>query len=189
MKKREESAEEESLAEGEPGAGEPSSDPLADLQVQKRIAELESEAASHRDRYLRAVADAENMKKRLAREKADAIRFGNEALLRDVLPVLDNLELAIEHADPATDGKSVVEGVELTLRMFRDVLERHGLKPIEATAGSPFDPNVHEASGIEPTSAFAPNSVVRQLQRGYFLHDRLLRPARVTVAGDPGGSA
>lgn len=143
------------------------------------------EAAANFDRYVRAVADGENLKKRLQREKAEAIRFANEALLRDLVPIIDNLERAIEHAGLGGNGKSVVEGVELTLRMFRDVLERHGVREVTATGGTAFDPSVHEAADARASSEHPPNTVIQQREKGYLYHDRLLRPAKVVVALAP----
>jgi molecular chaperone GrpE len=163
----------------------------------ERIAKLEEdlrrkseEAAANLDRYLRAVADAENFKKRLQREKSEGIRFANETLLRDLLQVIDNLELAVEHADLGGNGKSVVEGVQLTLRLFRDVLERHGVKEISDPKGAAFDPSTQEAAGIQVDAEVPPNTVIRTQTKGYRYNDRLLRPSRVVVATGaitPGG--
>lgn len=159
---------------------------------QNRVAELEEElrgkseeAAASYDRYLRAVADGENFKKRLQREKGEAIRFANENLLRDLLQVVDSLDLAVEHSEPGDDGKSVVEGVQLTLRLFRDVLERFGVKEINDPTGSVFDPSTQEASAVEFSDAVPPNTVIRWQAKGYLYNERLLRPARVIVAGAP----
>ena len=163
--------------------------------AKERIAELEEElrlkseeAAANRDRHLRAVAEAENFKKRLQKDKGDAIRFANETLLRDLLHVFDNLELAIEHAGLGGNGKSVVQGVELTLRLFRDVLERHGVKELGDLTGAAFDPSTQEAAEVRTSPEFRPNTVIRQQIKGYRYNDRLLRPARVVVAGEPSPS-
>jgi molecular chaperone GrpE len=161
-----------------------------------RIAKLEEdvrrkseEAAVNLDRYLRAVADGENFKKRMQREKSESIRFANETLLRDLLQVVDSLELAVEHADMGGNGKSVVEGVQLTLRLFRDVLERHGVKEIGDPTGGVFDPSTQEAAEIQAKDGVAPNTVIKTRSKGYRYNDRLLRPSRVVVAaeGPPGG--
>lgn len=174
-------AEAESAPKGE-GAG------LA--KPEHRVAELEEElrskseeAAANRDRYLRAVAEAENFRKRLQKEKGEAIRFANETLLRDLLHVVDNLEFALEHAELGGNGKSVVEGVELTLRLFRDVLERHGVKELGDPTGAAFDPSTQEAGEVQPHGELPPNTVIKQQVKGYRYNDRLLRPARVIVAG------
>jgi len=166
------------------------------LATAERIAKLEEdvhrkseEAAENLDRYLRALADGENFKKRLQREKSEGIRFANETLLRDLLQVIDSLELAVEHADMGGNGKSVVEGVQLTLRLFRDVLERHGVKEIGDPTGGVFDPSTQEAAEIQAKDGVAPNTVIKTRSKGYRYNDRLLRPSRVVVAaeGPPGG--
>ncbi|MGH7858134.1 MAG: nucleotide exchange factor GrpE [Candidatus Binatia bacterium] len=158
-------------------------------EPEARIRELETElqvkteeAARNFDLYLRERAEGENFRKRLQRDKVEAIRYGSETLVRDLLPLLDNLELAVEHAGLGGNGKSVVEGIQLIVRMFRDVLDRHGVKPIEVPSGAVFDPSIHEAAGVENAPGTVPNSVIRQELRGYQLHERLLRPARVVVA-------
>jgi molecular chaperone GrpE len=160
---------------------------------QERLTRLEDdlrrkseEAANHLDRYLRAVAEGENFKKRLQREKSDAIRFANEGLLRDLLQVIDSLEAALEHSQLGGNGKSVVEGIQLTLRLFRDVLDRHGVKELDDPTGAAFDPSTQEAAGVAANPTVAPNTVIQQQTKGYRYNDRLLRPSRVVVAG--GGS-
>ena len=144
------------------------------------------EAAANQDRYLRAVADGENFKKRLQREKSEGIRYANESLLRDLLQVIDNLELALEHSSDGGNGKSVVEGIQLTLRLFRDILERHGVKEIDDPTGRAFDPATQEAAEVKPAGSLPPNTVIRTQAKGYRYNDRLLRPARVVVTGGPG---
>ncbi|MGH7823104.1 MAG: nucleotide exchange factor GrpE [Candidatus Binatia bacterium] len=173
-------------APADPAPGADAAPESGEARIRELEAELQSktdEAARTWDLYLRERAEAENFRKRLQRDKAEAIRYGNESLVRDLLPLLDNLELAVEHAGLGGNGKSVIEGVQMIVRMFRDLLERHGVKPLDAPAGAPFDPAVHEASGVESSPGTAPNTVIRQELRGYQLHDRLLRPARVVVTG------
>jgi molecular chaperone GrpE len=158
-----------------------------DEQLQQESAEdplqaALNEAADNRDLYLRALADLENYRKRAQREKEDAIRFANDHILRNIIPVLDNLERAIEHARTATDDQgSLLEGVEMTLSQFHKVLESSGVTPVEAM-GHPFDPNFHQAMGQIPTGDQPPNTVVQELQKGYLLNNRLLRPAMVMVS-------
>jgi molecular chaperone GrpE len=152
--------------------GEAGEDVAAELE------NLRKEAADSYDRYLRERAEAENFKKRLQREKVEAIRFATEPLVRDLLPVVDNLERALSHCGPA--DTAVREGLELVLRSLLDVLERHNVKRIESE-GTGFDPTYHEAIAQTESQEHAPNAVTHQHQVGYLLNDRLLRPALVTV--------
>lgn len=150
------------------------------------VERLRAEVAELKDRFLRDRAELENFKRRQARDKAEALRFANEGLLRDLLPIIDNLYRAMEHARASTDVAVIADGVEMTIRGLTDTLERHGVKIVEAL-GRPFDPAHHEAIGhIE--SEHPPNTVVDEHQRGYLLHDRLLRPALVTVGKPPAPS-
>jgi len=171
----------ESAPKGEGGRSAKPENRVAELEQELRL--KSEEAVANRDRYLRAVAEAENLRKRLQKEKGEAIRFANETLLRDLLHVVDNLEFALEHAELGGNGKSVVEGVELTLRLFRDVLERHGVKELGDATGAAFDPSTQEAGEVRAHNELPPNTVIKQQVKGYRYNDRLLRPARVIVAG------
>ncbi|MEA2624998.1 MAG: molecular chaperone GrpE [Candidatus Binatota bacterium] len=190
-----EGARGEAEAGGSAGGGEAvgaGQGKIAELEALLR--EKEGEAKTNQERYLRELAESENFKKRLQREKVDSIRFANENILRDLIPIVDNLERAVEHADLGGDGKSLVEGVAMTLRLFRDVLERFGVKELNVEPGTTFDPRVHEASEIASRPDLPANAVVAQRSKGYLLNDRLLRPAQVVVAsphaagGPPEGS-
>jgi molecular chaperone GrpE len=145
--------------------------------------QLRAELAELKDRWMRERADLENVKRRAAREKQDALRFGSENLLKDLLPVIDNLHRALAHAKQGREEDPILTGVELVLRGFDEVLERHGVKVVPAR-GTPFDPNRHEAISHVESDAPA-NTVIDEHQRGYVLHDRLLRPALVTVGKGP----
>jgi molecular chaperone GrpE len=147
------------------------------------VAQVRAELAELKDRWLRERADLENFKRRAVREKQDAVRFGSEALLKDLLPVIDNLHRALAAARTGRENDPIVDGVELVLRGFDEVLERHGVKVVPAH-GEPFDPNRHEAISHVESDAPA-NTVIDEHQRGYVLHDRLLRPALVTVGKGP----
>jgi molecular chaperone GrpE len=146
-----------------------------------RLDQVESERRELQDRLLRAAAELENYKKRVRREQVDATRYAAEPLVRDLLPVLDNLERALAHAAGGGEGASLVEGVTLVLKSLQDVLKQHGVKAVEARVGEPFDPNVHEAVDRRVTEG-EPNCVVELWQPGYQMHDRLIRPARVVVS-------
>lgn len=137
-----------------------------------------------KQRLLYQQADFENFKKLKAKEKQDVLRFGNETLVKELLPVIDNLERAIEHAGKTDEAKTITEGVTLTLNGFLKVLEKFDVKRIDA-AGAKFDPNVHEAVYQEETDKVEPGTVMGELQKGYVMDGRLLRPSMVSVAKRP----
>ena len=139
------------------------------------------EAAENRDRWMRAVADLENYKKRVAQEKSTLLKYRYEEVLRDLLPVKDNLERALNHCQDTDPAKAVLEGVSMIAKMLGDVLQKHGLTEIESV-GMPFDPHLHEAIARAPSNDLEPNAVLQEVERGYLYHDRLLRPSKVVVA-------
>lgn len=153
-------------------------------ELRQQLEKKESEARENYDRLLRQVAELENFKKRAAREKGEAIRYANENLIRDLLPVLDNLERAVDHARGGGDGTPLVEGVEMVLKSFLDVLNKHGVTQISAK-GESFDPEKHEAIAQVESDNYEPNTVVEEHHKGYYLLDRLLRPSLVSVAKAP----
>jgi molecular chaperone GrpE len=155
---------------------------LANLRQQ--LAAKEQEAKENYDRYVRQIAETENFKKRNARERDDAIRYANEMLLKDLLPIIDNLERAIAHAASVENGKPLVEGVEMVLKGFLDVLSKFGVSQIIAV-GQPFDPSKHEAIAQVVSDSHDPNVVIEELHRGYMFRDRLLRATLVSVAKAP----
>jgi molecular chaperone GrpE len=175
--------------EGRTAAEHPEPDKGKERHGRKEIvAELEAardqaqqEAKENYDRLLRVSADFDNYKKRVAKEKADLTRYGNEELIKALLPVIDNLERALEHAAAAGDQGSIREGVEMTLQQFLQILQRFGASPISAT-GERFDPTRHEAVMEQATAEHDPGHVVSELEKGYLLNDRLVRPAKVVVA-------
>jgi molecular chaperone GrpE len=165
-------------------ASEQPEQPSSESEIAALREQLESkeiEAKNNYDRFLRQAAEFENYKKRTSRDRDDAVRFAKESVIRDLLPILDNLERALAHASGGGDGKPLVEGVEMVLRSLVDTLAKHGVTQISA-AGQPFDPAKHEAMAQVETDAHEPNSVVEELHKGYMLSERLLRPALVTVA-------
>jgi len=158
----------------EGSAAEP--DPLSQAQQQ---------AAANHDLYLRARADLENFRRRAQKDKEDLAKFANENLLRELLPVLDNLSRALEHAkNDETDGGALIEGVEMTLVQLSKVLEQFGVTPVESV-GQPFNPDCHEAMGQMESDEHPPNTVVQEMQKGYLLNQRLLRPALVMISKAP----
>ena len=131
-----------------------------------------------KDRYMRTLADFENYRKRADREKSEFFKYALAGVLKDLIPILDNFDRALEHAG---EGDEFHKGVALIYKQMWDVLQRHGVRPIEQ-AGVPFDPKIHEAVIREENPSVPSQTVVAVLQKGYFLHDRLLRPAMVKVA-------
>ena len=151
-----------------------------------RVAALEQELAEAKDRTLRVAADLENFRKRALKEREEAHHFGHQNLVKDLLPSVDNLERAVDHARKSGEesASGLLEGVELVLRELHGVLAKHGVTPIEAL-GQPFDPALHEAMAQVPDGSQPPGTVVEVFQRGYQLRARLLRPARVVVSKLP----
>jgi len=169
-------------AAAETEAAEVAPDPAEEL------AAAQASASENRDLYLRALADLENYRKRAQRDREDAVKFANDSLLREFIPVIDNLERALEHAGDAAEQKVLREGVEMTLVQFRKVLESAGVTEV-AAAGSAFDPNFHQAMGQVETDEQPANTIVQVLQKGYLLRERLLRPALVMIAKVPAAAA
>lgn len=141
-----------------------------------------------RDKYLemlqRTQADYENYRKRMQREMEVQRRFAVLPLARDVLAVLDNLHRALAAAEQTSDAEALTQGVTMVARQLDEVLERHGIRPIEAL-GQILDPNLHEAVGARPSAEHPPHAVLEELERGYQLHDRVVRPSKVIVAQPP----
>ncbi|OGP49289.1 MAG: nucleotide exchange factor GrpE [Deltaproteobacteria bacterium RBG_13_43_22] len=153
-----------------------------DLETQ--LQEKEKESKDNYDRFLRLSAELENFKKRAEKEKSETYKFANENILKDLLPVLDNLERALEHGRETGNLKALLEGVELTHKALWAVMEKYGITRIEAM-GEDFDPNHHEAVMVQEDAQKPPGQVISQLQIGYRLHNRLVRPAMVVVSKKP----
>jgi molecular chaperone GrpE len=162
-------------SEREPEAAAQSSDPLG---------EARAELGRVRDQLLRTAADFDNFRKRTRREVDDARVRGREELLKELLPVFDNLERAVVHAEQAQDAKAVAEGVRMVLKQFLDTLGRVGIRRIQAQ-GQPFDPSLHEAIQQLETKDQPAGTVVAEVQPGYAMGDRLVRPSMVVVAKPP----
>ena len=148
------------------------------------VEELKRQLDEKQDRLLRALAEADNVRRRAQRDRDEYVKYANETLLRDLIPVLDNLDRALEAARARGDAASVVAGVELIQREFLKALERAGVTRYSAL-GQPFDPTKHEAVARVVSVDAAPNTVVREQLPGYLLHGRVLRAALVAVAGAP----
>ncbi len=153
-------------------------------QLRSELTQAQDEAKGHHERYLRTLADMENLRKRTQREKEELSKFANENIIKEILPVIDNLERAVEHATASESSDSgLLEGVKMTLVQFSQVIERFGVVPVDAQ-GQMFDPNLHQAMG-QIESDLPVNTVVQQMQKGYQLNGRLLRPAFVMIAKAP----
>jgi molecular chaperone GrpE len=150
--------------------------------------DISLELKQTQDRLLRLQADFENFRRRALKEKTEAHQYGHQNLVKDLLSAVDNLDRAIDHASRSGGGdlESLLQGVELVRRDLLGALAKNGVTPIEAL-GQPFDPALHEAMAQAPDGTVAPNTVIEELQKGYKLRDRLVRPSRVVVARAPDG--
>jgi molecular chaperone GrpE len=153
-----------------------------DLMV--KLAEAEKRAAENYDKYVRTVAELDNYRKRAVREKTDAIQYGNENLLRDILPLVDGMDRALEHACNSEDFEAFRKGLKLLQGQLLGCLQKHGVEMID-TAGKDFDPHVHEAMMQVESAEHGDSKVVGEFERGYLLNGRLLRPAKVSVCKGP----
>ncbi|MDH3614259.1 MAG: nucleotide exchange factor GrpE [Gammaproteobacteria bacterium] len=147
------------------------------------LAELQAKADENWDRYLRAAAEVENIRKRASRDVEHARRFALENFGRELLAVKDSLEMGLAASESA-DAQSLLAGSEATLKLLAGTLERFGVTEVDP-AGEPFDPELHEAMTMQPSADAEPGSVLTVIQKGYVLNGRLLRPARVIVAAEP----
>jgi len=149
--------------------------------LRAQLAEKDKEIAELKDKYLRTLADTENARKRVRQQSEESVRIQREAILRDLLPIIDNLERALAASREGTDAKTIVDGVEMTVRALIDFLRAQGVTPVQSV-GQAFDPNRHEAVDHVASPTHPPNTVVDEFHRGYLIGDRVLRPARVSVA-------
>jgi molecular chaperone GrpE len=161
--------------------GKNSSELLADQQA---LAAKTEEFQALNDKYLRQAAEFDNYKRLAQRDQRDQIRFGNEQLLKELLPVVDNLERAIKAAKDGGSSEALIQGVDLTLKQLVDALAKFGVQAIP-TVGQRFDPSGHQAVASVPSDQVPDQHVVEEFQRGYRLHDRILRAAMVTVSAGP----
>jgi molecular chaperone GrpE len=171
-----------SSKEAESEEAEPEKEAPKNDDLEERLIAAEEEARANYDRYVRLAAEFDNFRKRSAREMDDYRRFANESLVKELLPVVDNLERALLSAEnPAAEENGLKEGVELTLREILRVLDKFGVKPIQSL-NEPFNPAYHQAMMQEPRENVPENTVISEMQKGYMLQDRLLRPAMVIVS-------
>jgi molecular chaperone GrpE len=165
-------------------ASEASAD-TAVAALQEQLATAQAEAQAARDAQLRAMAEMENTRRRLERDAQNSLKFANEKLIGELLAVCDSLELGLKAATEAGDaGKALADGMQLTWRQLMSVLEKHGVRQLDPS-GQPFNPDFHQAMTMVESADVAPNHVLSVMQKGYTLHERLLRPAMVVVAKAP----
>lgn len=167
-------------AEGNPVELELSDEELLAL-CKERVCSLCNEKEQADGERLRVLAEMDNFKKRMFREHEELRKYAGESVLADLLPVLDNLDLALEHGRKIEACKDVVMGVDMTRKVFMETLERHGLKPV-GKVGEDFNPELHEAVGDEQRDDMSPGKVCTVYQSGYLLKERLLRPAKVVIS-------
>jgi molecular chaperone GrpE len=168
-------------------------EPSAEFEGETATAEadeieaLRAERDMLRDRFMRALADAENARKRSERDRREAEQYGGSKLARDMLPVFDALRRALETMqDKATEAdKAVLEGIELTMRELTNVFRKHGIEPIEPGVGDAFDPQLHQAMFEAPVPGTKAGDILQVMAVGFMIHDRLLRPAQVGVSSMP----
>lgn len=160
------------------------SDPLKSLQ--ESLEQVKEELADQKDRTIRLQAETDNFRKRMIREKEEFAQFANERLLKELIPIFDNLERALD--SPTSDAQGLKEGVQMILKQFESFLQKEKVEPIKAV-GEIFDPSVHDAMTQEETDEHEENTVIRQFVKGYQLNQRVLRPAQVVIARKPAEDA
>lgn len=171
----------DAASESETVAEEKDAEPAED-DLEARVQAAEEKCDAYYDRLLRASAEFDNYKKRTTREMRDVVRYANEKLFKEIINVVDNLERAISSAEQeGNEEDPLLQGVRLTLNEVEKILERHNVEPIKAL-GETFDPNFHQAMMQEESADHPANTVISEMQKGYKLHDRLLRPAMVVVS-------
>ena len=179
----------DNLPPEETNATDPAAHDVADFITADELDALRAERDELRDRFMRALADAENSRKRAERDRREAEQYGGSRLARDLLPVFDNLKRALDAASDETraSASALIEGVELTLRELTNVLTKHGVAPIEPAIGDSFDPQQHEAMFEAPLPGTKAGQIIQVMSVGFLLHDRLLRPAQVGVSSNTAG--
>ncbi len=150
-------------------------------ELLKEVKDTEKKSQENYDLYMRTYAEMENIKRRGIKERQELSKYANESLIKEILPVIDNLQKAISHAQNDKNPSGLVEGIELTLDGLMATLEKAGLKEVEAE-GKPFDPNFHEAISKQIDDKIAPGHVIIELQKGYVLNGRLIRPSMVVIS-------
>lgn len=185
---KEEGKETENLTEHDENSREKSkekkvkkTEEMTKRELVKKVEEIEIKAQENYELYMRTYAEMENIKKRGKKEREDLAKFANESLIKEILPAIDNLEKAISHANNDTNESGLVKGLEMTLDGLMKTLEKSGLKEVEAV-GKSFDPNFHEAISQQIDDTVAQGHIIMELQKGYLLNERLVRPSMVVIS-------
>lgn len=182
------SKDEAKPVEGPEKAEEKPLEKMTKSELIQKIKELEQDGKKKHDLYLRSQADLENLKKRNQREKEEYLKYANESLIKELLPVIDHLQMALSHSQNENALHALREGVELTLKGLKDTLGKSGLQEVKAV-GEAFDPNYHHAVSEQEDAEVDAGKILQELQKGYTLHQRVIRPAMVVVSkGGPGES-
>ncbi len=150
-------------------------------ELLEKLKDVEQRSQENYDLYMRAYAEMENIKKRGVKEREDLAKFANESLIKEILPVIDSLEKALIHARDGTNPSGLAEGIEMILKGLMGTLEKAGLNEVEAI-GKPFDPQFHEAISQQPDDTVPPKHVIMEMQKGYLLNGRLMRPSIVVIS-------
>ena len=182
---RQEAAEPENI--GQPEAGEDVSDEDAEPGAEAKgdpASSLEADLMKWRELAMRTSADLENYRKRVARDKEEALRYANRSLIEELLPILDNFEMGMQAA-AGEEGSMIYIGMDMVRKQFAEFLAAHGVQPIEVKPGDEFDHATQEAVSQEPSEEIEAGRVLRVIRRGFTMHDRLLRPATVVVSSGP----
>jgi molecular chaperone GrpE len=181
----------EDLTDGADAQADGAADGGAEIDLTEasvdEVEALRAERDDLKDRLLRTLAESENVRKRADRDRREAEKFGGSRLARDLLPVYDNLHRALDAAREIEGHDAVIEGVELTLRELLNVFSKHGVTTIDPEVGDSFDPQLHEAMFEAPVPDTKAGDIIQVMAKGFLLHDRLLRPAKVGVSSTPAG--
>lgn len=156
-------------------------------EISAQIKAAEDEAKAHYDKLLRVMAEFENFKKRIERERLEQTKYSNQSLIHDLLPVIDDLDRVLEHLpkEPTPEVTAIADGVKIVQNHFSSALSKHGLLPLESALGKPFDPGIHEAVAHVENGDSPDGTVIMEHRKGWKLHDRILRATMVTVAKAP----
>ncbi|MFG0336300.1 MAG: nucleotide exchange factor GrpE, partial [Maioricimonas sp. JB049] len=172
---------EDAANQNESSAHAPTGDSSGSASLEEQLQATQAERDENYNRFLRAQAELDNYRKRTQRDRDEERRFASLPLARDLLPAMDNLQRAIDAAAQTQNVDELTSGVQMVLRQIEEVLGQFGVTPITAV-GEPFDPNLHEAVQQIPTSDHPPMTVIQELERGFTLHDRIVRPSKVIVS-------